>query len=431
MSRDSRLTVAIVAALVAHALALPFVAKEMVFKTPPAHFKSISMVQRSSAGAHPTQAVKNANSPQTASLVPQLPAAKPKELVEQEKPKDEVVPPAKIPGQVVDIGAPKDERAPDKPTKYVSEHDSRVEKESRARETSAFFKNALSKVQKEGQNKKREPQPTQEKKQDEEPQGVASASAPAGGVRLAQASKAELPSRAREDKLHLKAEADGTFRIRDARDALLGNGQRLALAKPGETGDTHENIGPGDSQQVPVGIPSGVNKPLQLTLNRPLDSLMGPVAGGPMPDDLRGVDQGEETLLNSRSFRYAGYLNRVKETVGRIWTSDVQEVSARRDPTGAVHMYTDRRTVVEFTLDRSGEIRDVKVSSSSGVDYLDRVAVDAFKKAERFPNPPAGLLGTEGQITLPFAFTLMAATGGIHVQMGPAYLPGSPAQRGY
>src|SRR6185436_13685807 len=49
-----------------------------------------------------------------------------------------------IPGQVVDLG-PTNELAPEKPTKYLSEHDSRVLKETRARETSAFNKNALSK----------------------------------------------------------------------------------------------------------------------------------------------------------------------------------------------------------------------------------------------------------------------------------------------
>ena len=103
----------------------------------------------------------------------------------------------------------------------------------------------------------------------------------------------------------------------------------------------------------------------------------------------------------------------------------------RRDPTGQLYSFRDRRTVIEFTLDKSGEIKDVKVQASSGVDYLDRVAVDAFKKAERFPNPPTGLLGTDGVITMPFAFTLLATTGGARMQMGPAYLPGSPAQRGW
>ena len=60
------------------------------------------------------------------------------------------------------------------------------------------------------------------------------------------------------------------------------------------------------------------------------------------------------------------------------------------------HFYRDRydyrRTVVEFTLDRQGEITDVHVAASSGVQYLDEVAVDAFRIVQRFPNPPPGLI---------------------------------------
>jgi hypothetical protein len=37
----------------------------------------------------------------------------------------------------------------------------------------------------------------------------------------------------------------------------------------------------------------------------------------------------------------------------------------------------------------------------------------------------------EGSVRLPFAFTLLAATGGMKLQVGPAYLPGSPAARGF
>jgi hypothetical protein len=76
-------------------------------------------------------------------------------------------------------------------------------------------------------------------------------------------------------------------------------------------------------------------------------------------------------------------------------------------------------------------VRDVHIAVSCGVDYLDRTAVDAFKRAERFPNPPPGLIGDGGVVRLPFAFTLLAATGGVKLQIGPAYLPGSPAARGF
>ena len=86
-----------------------------------------------------------------------------------------------------------------------------------------------------------------------------------------------------------------------------------------------------------------------------------------MPDHLPDVNEGDETLLNSRSFRFAGYLNRLKEAVGRIWTTDVQDAARTRDPSGQTYLYKDRRTEVVFSLNKSGEILEVKVGQSSGV----------------------------------------------------------------
>ena len=70
-------------------------------------------------------------------------------------------------------------------------------------------------------------------------------------------------------------------------------------------------------------------------------------------------------------------------------------------------------------------------ASGDGPLADERRAVDAFKKAERFPNPPIGLMDQHGLVRLPFAFTLLAAQGGLRLSVGPAYLPGSPAQRGF
>jgi len=70
------------------------------------------------------------------------------------------------------------------------------------------------------------------------------------------------------------------------------------------------------------------------------------------------------------------------------------------------------------------------VVSSSGVQYLDEVALDAFRVVQRFPNPPPSLV-SDGQATIGFAFTLLAMPSGPRLQVGPAYLPGSPASRGF
>jgi len=48
----------------------------------------------------------------------------------------------------------------------------------------------------------------------------------------------------------------------------------------------------------------------------------------------------------------------------------------------------------------------VKVEQTSGVDFLDHVAVEAFRKAEPFPNPPAGIADEDGNIRFNFQFVV-------------------------
>ncbi|MFL5311700.1 MAG: energy transducer TonB [Myxococcales bacterium] len=417
--RRSRLTIALAVSLGLHLLLLPWIARDAVFHVP-------AQMRRTAVGliATPRDQVQHAQrGPPSASpsagrsspdLTPQLPPA-----LEQEKVKR----PDKMEGQVVALGEPKDERPPDKPTKYLSEHDSRVVKETRAKETSPFFKNALSKVQREGKNDAAKP-----KQEAAAPSAVQTGQN--GGVKPQpdrSIAKAEAPKQDQVQGLHLEKAPDGRVSDRSGREALSGNGRAVAMADPSAQRSP--------AQQGPEGTPGfspgspGKRGPLTLTLDRPGEAL-GPVAGGPMSDDLRGVEEGDETLLNSRSFRYAGFINRVKETVGRIWTTQVEDETSKRDPSGSIYLWKDRRTVVEFTIDKQGELKDVHVTVSSGVDYLDHVALDAFRRAERFPNPPPGLFSPDGTATMGFGFVLGLARG-FRMRMGPAYLPNSPGQRGY
>ena len=412
--RGRRLTIAVVVSVAAHFLLLLGVARDAIFHAPkhvvPQIVSLVTSDRSQLQGIRPGGPQTTTATPQQ--QVPRLPIA-PVPPPEKEEKLEK--------GQVVSLG-PTNEQAPDKATKYLSEKDSRVEKETRARETSAFYKNALSKLQKEGRTDKAEPgAPATSVRPGD------NGTAGGGAKQKRQRETAQLPSRERKDPLRLEEAPDGTVRNREGSDAFKGSGKRIARADPGSDGKA-SSVGPGSPGAEP-GIP-GDPRPLKLTLNEPIGAT-GPIAGGPMPDDLRGIEEGEGTFLNARSFKFAGFLNRVKETVGRVWTQKVIDASGKRDPTGQLYSYKDRRTVIEFTLDRQGEITDVHIAASSGVQYLDEVAVDAFRIVQRFPNPPPGLIREDGTVKLPFAFTLLAATGGMRLQVGPAYVPGSPASRGF
>src|SRR5262249_41899702 len=49
-------------------------------------------------------------------------------------------------------------------------------------------------------------------------------------------------------------------------------------------------------------------------------------------------------------------------------------------------------------------ISGMSVSRSSGLDFLDDAAMEAFHSAAPFGPPPPGLLGNEGTVTFPFGF---------------------------
>jgi TonB family protein len=99
-------------------------------------------------------------------------------------------------------------------------------------------------------------------------------------------------------------------------------------------------------------------------------------------------------------------LEALKSQVGSIWQPMVYAAALANDPTGCRFSTVDRRTVLEFHVDRGGTITDVKVAKSSGVEYLDRVAVDAMGRIGRMNPPPEPDLFHADVVRLPFALTL-------------------------
>jgi TonB family protein len=418
--RGSRLGSAIAISVVAHLVLLPFVAKDAIFAGGPQHKTGVAIISRAQLQEILNrQAQARQDQPFNSSGQPSVPGkAKPPDEKKPEEKKEDLT---KIKGQLVSLPKPEDGRAPLQPTKYLAEQDSRVEKETRAKDQSAFNKNALNKTVKEGRKDSTgQGAPALSEKPGENGNG-------GGAQEMRKKQAMELPSKDRTSELQTKQADNGTLHNRQASEGVKGTGKKLAMAQPGRDAQS-SNLGTGIPGAAP-GLP-GQLAPLKLKLDQPIGAA-GPIEGGPMADDLRGVEEGEGTFLNARGFKFASYLNRVKETVGRVWAQKVQDAQMKRDPTGRIYSFKDRRTVVEYVIDKDGEVKDVKVEDSSGVGYLDEVAVDAFKQVQRFPNPPAGLINEDGTVKLNFSFVLIGDSGGIRMQMGPAYVPGSAASRGF
>lgn len=124
------------------------------------------------------------------------------------------------------------------------------------------------------------------------------------------------------------------------------------------------------------------------------------------PDSLKDIAIGAETNLNTKEFLYYSYFNRIKKKLRQHWEplvhAKVREMVKRgRDLASTGSLAT--RLVI--TLDEQGQLQHVQIITTSGVEDLDDVAIDALRAAAQFPNPPKDLI-REGYVTLNWDFIL-------------------------
>ena len=137
---------------------------------------------------------------------------------------------------------------------------------------------------------------------------------------------------------------------------------------------------------------------------RPTDDALSKAAGGGGVNDyLKDVEEGDETVLTSKRWRFSSFFNRMKNQVAQQWHPDV--AYRLRDPSGKIYGTKNRLTVLRVSLDPKGGLKDIFLEKPSGVDFLDDEAESAFRAAEPFPNPPAQLVnGDTGVISFRFGF---------------------------
>ena len=266
------------------------------------------------------------------------------------------------PGQVVDLPTPREEKRPDK-AEFVSEHDSTVE-----RQTKKYGR-------------------FEDKARLGDATGSASATRP--------------PTPSGDGRMAMRTPDLGKF----LRGGVPGPSGRTG--RPGaaygvpSTGAPEPNGLPelgADIQPKPGGGGTrGGTGPMLM----PSEEQLARAIGGGTQDALRDVDDGAETALNSKRWRFASFFNRVKRQVAEHWHPD--EVYRQRDPTGAVYGRRNRYTELRIQLKPDGRLSKVALASPSGLEFLDDEAIEAFKEAEPFPNPPRQLV-ENGFINFGFGF---------------------------
>jgi len=188
----------------------------------------------------------------------------------------------------------------------------------------------------------------------------------------------QVPPASREGA---RQEADTVSRGSDTGQGnrILAGLDRLRSAGQGPLWGTGEGGGEGSGEGAPAGVVTG-------------DAFLG------VPEE------GDRTLVNTRSFKYWDFFERVKERVRSQWNPG--PLYAARDPDGRLYGRRDRLTILAIALDASGHVLRTEVKRESGLSFLDDEAVRAFQKAGPFPNPPAGLVDDQGRIVFTFGFLL-------------------------
>jgi TonB family protein len=125
--------------------------------------------------------------------------------------------------------------------------------------------------------------------------------------------------------------------------------------------------------------------------------------------------------LATREWKFARFFDRVKQQVAEVWNP--MDAARVRDPTGSRYFNEDRTTVLAVVLNPQGRITEIKVARSSGLDFLDQTAIDAFEKAQPFVNPPPGLADSRGDIRFTFGFHVSTGGGGFRYFRGPEGWP--------
>lgn len=126
-------------------------------------------------------------------------------------------------------------------------------------------------------------------------------------------------------------------------------------------------------------------------------------------DHLKDVPSGLDTMLSTREFLYYSYYNRIKSQLRQHWEPKIKEKFTKIVRQGrTIASEGDKITRVIIILDDRGTLIHVQVVGRSGITDLDDAAVEAFRAAAPFPNPPKGIVEADGTIKIRWDFVLEA-----------------------
>lgn len=161
-----------------------------------------------------------------------------------------------------------------------------------------------------------------------------------------------------------------------------------------------------EAQGDDLGLKEGERESFRLSekdrtaLEDPLLSASPPPGGQQASEGFdKRLKRGERLKVNAMSLDYGQYIIRMRERIQNRW-------NPKRTVRSEMYTYRSISVTVAVVLNDRGEVVDLKLDDSSFFNEFDDEAVNAFRQAAPFPNPPSSLIQDDGKIYMPWTFTL-------------------------
>lgn len=128
----------------------------------------------------------------------------------------------------------------------------------------------------------------------------------------------------------------------------------------------------------------------------------GPASAG----FLEKLKKGSELKVNAQFFDYGSFINRMREKLAQRWNPQ---------KTVRPEMYSQRVVQMEVAvvLSSEGEIIELYVLNGSRFSAYDEEVLRSLREAAPYPNPPKSLIQADGQVYMPWNFTLRMDSWGV------------------
>lgn len=173
---------------------------------------------------------------------------------------------------------------------------------------------------------------------------------------------------------------------------------------PGVTAQKSAPAMPQTHQLSDLGVKANLSPLGHLNPQQRADAI---AQSGATSDYLKDIENGSQTLLNTREFAYFSFYRRVRLQLEQYWEPGLRNRIRKLLDRGR-HIASEREhsTRLNVVLNDTGQIIKIQVEDTSGISDLDQAAIDAFNRAGPFPNPPRGMIGSDGTVNVEWEFIL-------------------------